>query len=58
MLIVQHNNEQIKEKLLCKARTLKTIQNPAEYMSVIIDSMNTANVPLKMPLTKNICFLM
>jgi hypothetical protein len=58
MLTVQYNNEQIKERLLYKARTLKAIQNPAEYISVIIDGMNTANIPLKMPLTKGICFLM
>ena len=52
VLTIQHNDEQIKERLLYKARTIKAIQYPTEYMSVIVDGMNTANVPLKMPVTK------
>jgi hypothetical protein len=51
---IKHNDKQIKEQLLYKARTMKSIQHPTEYISIIIDRMNTANVPLKMLLTKGI----
>jgi hypothetical protein len=49
---MKHNNDQMKERILYKSRTIKAIQNPKEYMSVIIDGMNTSYVPLKMPMTK------
>jgi hypothetical protein len=55
LLNIKHNNDQITEKLLYKARTMKAVQHPTEYMSIIIDGMNTSNVSLKMPLTKGIC---
>jgi hypothetical protein len=55
LLNIKHNNDQIREKLLYKVQTMKAIQHPMEYMSIIIDGMNTSNVSLKMPLTKGIC---
>jgi hypothetical protein len=42
----------MKEQILYKARTIKIIQHFTEYMSIIIDRMNTSNVLLKMPLIK------
>jgi hypothetical protein len=47
----------MKEKILYKFRTIRTIQNPNEYMSIIIDSMNISNVPLKMLMIKSNYFL-
>jgi hypothetical protein len=47
----------MKEKILYKSRTIRAIQNPSEYMSIIIDTINTLNISLKMPMTKGIYFL-
>jgi hypothetical protein len=55
LLNIKYNNNQIREKLLYKVQTMKVVQHPMEYISIIIDRMNTSNVPLKMPLTKGIC---
>jgi hypothetical protein len=55
LLNIKHNNDQIREKLLYKAQTMKAVQHPMEYISIIIDRMNISNVSLKMPLTKGIC---
>jgi hypothetical protein len=42
------------ERLLYKNRCLKAIQHPSEYMSIILDGMNAAHVPLSMPIPKGI----
>jgi hypothetical protein len=47
----------MKERILYKFRTIRTIQNLSKYMSIIIDGINTSNVSLKMPMTKNNYFL-
>ena len=40
------------ERLLYKSRCLQAIQYPSEYMSIILDGMNAAHIPLSMPIPK------
>ena len=42
----------MQERLLYKSRCIKAIEHPKEYMSIILDGMNTCNVSLKMPIAK------
>jgi hypothetical protein len=48
----------MQEKLLYKSRTIQAIQNPTEYMSIIIDGMNTCLVPMKLPKKKGIYIIL
>jgi hypothetical protein len=47
----------MQERILYKARTMQAKQHPNEYMSIILDGMNTAQVPLYMPKPKGFLFL-
>ena len=44
----------MQERVLYKSRCTKSVEHPEEYMSIILDGMNTCNVPLKMPMAKGI----
>ena len=43
----------MQERVLYKYRRIKAETHPQEYMSIIIDGMNTCNIPLKMPNPKS-----
>jgi hypothetical protein len=44
----------MQERFLYKSRTIQAIQQPTEYMSIIIDGMNTCLVPMKLPKKKGL----
>lgn len=44
----------MEERLLYKSRSLQAIQQPSDFMSIIIDGMNTCYVPMKLPMPKGI----
>jgi hypothetical protein len=46
----------MQEHILYKARTMQAKQHPNEYISIILDGMNTAQVPLYMPKPKSIIY--
>jgi len=48
-----HNQLQMKERLLYKQRTVTGRMNPAQYLSIIIDSMQHKFIPMFTPLPKN-----
>ncbi len=47
-----HNEAQMKERQLYYARCLQAKQQPDQYMSLIMDGMNTPSFPLHVPLPK------
>ena len=51
-LYVQHNEAQMQERILYQSRCVQAVKYPKEYCSIIIDGMNTSNIPLKMPMPK------
>ena len=46
----------MQERVLYKSRTTKAKEHPEEFMSIIIDGMNSCNIPLKMPMPKGKVF--
>ena len=55
---MKHNEAQMREKVLYKSRTTKTKEHPEEFMFIIIDGINSCNIPLKMPIPKgNYCII-
>ncbi len=48
----KHNDEQMHERQLYYARRLQAQQQPDQFMSLIMDGMNTPSFPLKMPMPK------
>ena len=46
----------MQERVLYKSRTTKAKKHPEEFMSIIIDGMNSCNIPLKMPMPKGKVF--
>jgi hypothetical protein len=46
----------MQEHILDKVRTMQIKQHPNEYMSIILDRMNTAQVPLHIPKLKGIIY--
>ena len=48
----KHNDEQMHEKQLHYTKCLQVQQQPDQFMSLIMDGMNTPSFPLKMPMPK------
>jgi hypothetical protein len=49
---LDHNRKQMEERHQYKTRCIQAEQQPEQYLSIIIDGMATAKVPLKMPMPK------
>ena len=55
---MKHNEAQMRERVLYKSRATKAKEHPEEFMSIIIDEMNSCNISLKMPIPKgNYCII-
>jgi len=55
---MKHNEAQMRERVLYKSRATKAKEHPEEFMFIIIDEMNSCNIPLKMPIPKgNYCII-
>jgi hypothetical protein len=50
--LIKHNVEQMEERSLYKQRALQAVQQPSQYMSLIIDGMNSPSFPMHIPLPK------
>jgi hypothetical protein len=50
---VEHNQNQMNERYNYNCRKIKAQNEPNEYLSLIIDGMNAAHFPIKLPLRKN-----